>query len=426
MEQGRAAMMVAEPAFLFDLTDLHLGAGTGPLTGINRVGLAYLEALLAQPAPVFGHVTLRSQVLLLDRPALQAYVQHLQKRDATGPIWWRARLLEWGNLPRARSLTFLHGAAFAKCRTRNLSRMLTKLMPAGAVWIAIGHANVNKGFLARLSQVAGLRIALMIHDTIQIDFPEFCEKGADGWFRQRLQVISQSADLVIYNSDFSRARAEHHLGKIGRVPDGIVSHLGVTPLIPDAALLPAQIDFNRPTFVILGTIEPRKNHALLLDLWDRFAAEQAAGDPRAMPQLLILGRRGWRYEAVFRRLDDSPLVGTHIHEISGLPDGGVAAVLCKSRALLFPSFVEGFGLPALEAALLHCPVFANDLTVYREFLGDWPAYAPIRDAERWADLVRQASVDPAPARPELPSTAPTWESHFAKVLPRLEKLWHQA
>ena len=225
---------------------------------------------------------------------------------------------------------------------------------------------------------------------------------------------------------FSPAATTTLLGCTSRLQIVVPAPLKFTVAPPDLAAVPSGLDLTHPYFVILGTIEPRKNHALLLDLWDGFAAEQAAGDPRAMPQLLILGRRGWRNEAVFRRLDDSPLVGTHIHEIAGLPDGGVAAVLCKSRALLFPSFVEGFGLPALEAALLHCPVIANDLTVYREFLGDWPAYAPIRDAERWADLVRQASVDPAPARPELPSTAPTWESHFAKVLPRLEKLWHQA
>ncbi|MDT9702392.1 glycosyltransferase, partial [Streptomyces sp. P17] len=92
----------------------------------------------------------------------------------------------------------------------------------------------------------------------------------------------------------------------------------------------------RPRFVTLGTIEPRKNHALLLDVWDSL--------PPPRPQLVVIGRRGWADQALFARIAATPDVA----EFNTLDDGQVAAVLTGAQALLMPSFAEGFGLPLTE------------------------------------------------------------------------------
>lgn len=410
------------PAYLFDLTDLHYAVGAGPFSGIPRVAMAYLERLLAGSADLYGFTRINGQISLLNRQAVADYADHLAGRRGFPPASVVARIKEWPNRARAQSLTFLKRRAIARCRLANLPATLARVLPQGFVWLAVAYCNFSDKVFTVLRGIPHVQIAVMIHDTIPADFPDFFEKDAKVWFMRRLAAVSAMADLVIYNSHDCRMRSEHHFGALGRVPPGIVAHLGVTPLRPDMALLPPSVDFHRPTFVILGTIEPRKNHALLLDIWERFAAEAAAGDLRPMPQLLILGRRGWRNADLFHRLDASPQKGVHIHEIADLPDGGVAAALTKARALLFPSVVEGFGLPALEAALLRCPVIANDLAVYREFLGDLPVYAPISDAARWADLIRQAAHTPASARPSLPPSLPTWETHFAKVFQQLGQL----
>ena len=89
---------------------------------------------------------------------------------------------------------------------------------------------------------------------------------------------------------------------LGRVPPGCVAALGVlvaSPCQPDLA----ELDLARPWFVTIGTIEPRKNHALLLDVWQALSQRLPAAQ---MPQLVIAGSRGWRNEAVFRRLDARP------------------------------------------------------------------------------------------------------------------------
>lgn len=406
-------------SYLFDLSELHFGVGEGPVTGINRVGLAYLDALIASGRPLHGLVNYHRSIALLDRRGVEAYAKGLHGTEPFTRANWLIRIKEGGDSPRARSLGRILRHAIARAPMDQLGTMLARKLPANSVWVSTEIANLRADLFAQLRQ-ARLKINVMIHDTIPVDFPQYVPKNGDAQFLKRLAAVSTFADLVIYNSHFSRERAEHYMGRTGRVPSGLVAHLAAKKPQADFSLLPRGIDFDRPTFVILGNIEPRKNHALLLDLWDRFAAEAKAGDSHQMPQLLILGRRGWRNEAVFKRLNNSPLRGIHIHEIADLPDSAVAATLCRATALLFPSHVEGFGLPALEAALLGCPVIANNLPVYREFLGDLPTYVPVSEPDLWAQAIRRAALGLRDQGQTAQTSLPSWDSHFATVLGHLE------
>ena len=89
----------------------------------------------------------------------------------------------------------------------------------------------------------------------------------------------------------------------------------------------------------LGTIEPRKNHLLLLHLWRELA--EALGD--AAPKLLLIGRRGWENENILDLLERCPALQGKVMEYAGLPDAAVAGLLPGARALLFPPFAGGFG-----------------------------------------------------------------------------------
>ena len=111
-----------------------------------------------------------------------------------------------------------------------------------------------------------------------------------------------------------------------------------------------------PYFVVLGTIEPRKNHLLLLNIWRRLAEQQ-----RSPPKLVIIGTRGWENEQVLDVLDRSVLVRPHVVEGSGMGDRGLMRLLANARALLMPSFAEGYGLPVVEALSLGTPVVASDI-----------------------------------------------------------------
>ncbi|HET7317180.1 MAG TPA: glycosyltransferase family 1 protein, partial [Sphingomicrobium sp.] len=179
----------------------------------------------------------------------------------------------------------------------------------------------------------------------------------------------------------------------------------------------------KPTFVALGTIEGRKNHLLLLTIWSRLVDRLGSEAPR----LLIIGQRGWEAEQVFDLLDHSEKLRDHVIELNHCSDEEVAGYLSSARALLFPSFAEGYGLPLVEALAARVPVIASDLPVFRELCGDLPVYLRPDDDSAWeAAILDFAKPDSAARARQVEGMAaycpPTWEEHFSSVEAWLQTL----
>jgi glycosyltransferase involved in cell wall biosynthesis len=164
-------------------------------------------------------------------------------------------------------------------------------------------------------------------------------------------------------------------------------------------------------------IEPRKNHTLLLDLWDRLEARFGA---ETAPQLAIVGRRGWRNADVFARLDARRGQAGAVREYNDLSDAAVQGLLAASAGLLFPTHAEGFGLPAAEAARLGVPVVCSDLPVFREILGNYPVYLSPMDGYGWEKAVMMLAS--GLVRPLSPPVMPDWADHVSRVFDRLSGL----
>jgi glycosyltransferase involved in cell wall biosynthesis len=173
-----------------------------------------------------------------------------------------------------------------------------------------------------------------------------------------------------------------------------------------------------PYFVVLGTIEPRKNHLLLLNVWRRLA--QTLG-PEATPRLVLIGRRGWENENILDLLDRCPVLKGVVVEHNRLPDPEVRTLIAGARALLMPSFAEGFGLPVVEALALGAPVIASDLPALRETGGDAPDYLDPLDGPAWARAILDYAAPRSLRRQAQLARlsnwrAPTWEDHVGGVL----------
>ena len=412
------------PARLLDLTRSMSRLGKGPMTGVDRVEAAYLAALLDDKTPLFALVKTRLGFLLLDREAARA-VLALMQGGALPKADLLSRLTCRGDGARARAETALRRLAMARASGLGLAGLLRRCLPHGFSALNTGHSNLTPRMFRRLRAGGAGRIAVLIHDVIPLDYPAFTRPGIAPVFARKLAAVAHGADLVIHTAEATRRDTEAHLARLGRVPPGVVAPLGVTPAAP--APLPARAT---PYFVTIGTIEPRKNHAFLLDLWEEMH-KRRPGDE--IPHLLILGQRGWANEALFARLDRSPLVGRSVFEMGSEPDGVVAGLLAGSCGLLFPSFAEGYGLPPLEARALGKRVIVPPLPIYRETLGDYPVYLSLSDSYSWmetilnlGDAARKAANDEGingegegqtdKSRVGRVAGVPRWEDHFKIVL----------
>ncbi len=370
--------------------------------------MAYLRRLVADDVPAFGLVRTSLGYVLFDRAGMGALAQRLDGVASWSTPDLRSRLARGQTAVQRAAQTDVRKLAIARTLPRGLGAMLRRHLPQGTTYLNTGHSNLTDRVLQAAKGLGG-RIGVFVHDVIPLEYPQFQRPETVEPFRAKMRRVQACADVIICNSADTLDRAGRVMAQWGPVPEGIVAHLGTELSAPRPDLLPDDLPPAGPYFVSVGTIEPRKNHALLLDVWDAMGAQA--------PTLVICGARGWNNAAVFARLDSRS--DTRVIERAGLPDGAVAALLAGSCGLLFPSFAEGYGLPPVEAAALGVPVIANDLPVIREILGNIPVYVPADDRYLWEKTIKDMAEAAPQRREKSQFQAPGWSQHFNTVLKSL-------
>ncbi len=283
----------------------------------------------------------------------------------------------------------------------------------GALLLNVVHTGLESPHYAFLLRLRGARMLAFVHDLIPLSHPEYFRPGELGRHGVRMELTAKIAHAVVANSTHTLGEFERFVRSRGlRMPPATVARLG--PGLPTAP--PGPRPLAQPYFVVLGTIEPRKNHAMLLHLWRRLAERHGERAPR----LAVIGHRGWECEHVADLLERClPLRGVVV-ELPDCDDAQAVTWLAHAQAVLYPSFVEGYGLPLLEALVHGVPAIASDLEVFREVAGDVPEYVDPLDAPRWEALVLEYAREASAARQaqlaRLRAHAPmTWEAHFREV-----------
>lgn len=265
--------------------------------------------------------------------------------------------------------------------------------PPGAVYVNATQFLLDRpwhvGWLAARPDV---RTAVFVHDLLPLDRPEFFRpREAELHPRRHRNVCRLAAGVIVASRAVAR-RFEVFARENGREDLPIcvaplpVALVFATPAAPPGAL--AGVDY----FMACGTIEPRKNHLLLLNVWRELAARGPA------PKLLVAGKRGWLNENVLDMLQRCPALRGNVVEVSGLSTPALRRLMAGARALLMPSFGEGFGLPVAEALSAGTPVVASDLEVFREIAGAAPDYLHPLDGPGWMQAVRDYAAPKSPRR----------------------------
>jgi glycosyltransferase involved in cell wall biosynthesis len=283
----------------------------------------------------------------------------------------------------------------------------------GAILFNVGHSGLDRPDYARWLAKSGCRPIYMVHDLIPLTHPEFCRPGEDARHRLRLQTILKTAAAVVTNSRATLDELTAFAATAGLpLPPSTAAPLAAWSLPLPATTSP--IPF--PYFIMLGTIEPRKNHWLILQVWRRLVEIHGA----AAPRLVLVGQRGWECENVVDMLERCSFLKDHVIELSGCSDTALSTYLFHARALLFPAFTEGYGLPLAEALAMGTPVIASDLKVFKEVFGMIPEYCDPLDSICWLETILDYTAPTSRKRKaqkeRLPGLAlPTWEDHFSGV-----------
>ena len=409
---------MSAPAIILDLSRLLLRASHGAPTGIDRVELAYAEYLLAhEPDRLqFAAIHPVGHLALLPQGPARAFVAMIARQ-------WSMP----GGEPHR-----LHLAGQLLLQGTLLRPWLGRLDVAHAraarrIYLNVSHHHLNRPRVIERLKRQGTKFVCLVHDLIPMELPEYVRPRAAARHRRRIDTVARLSDGIICNSAATRDALAPYLGQAGRAPPVVVAQLGVSAAAPRHETARDE----RPYFVCLGTIEPRKNHLLLLNIWRRLAEQAGTGPGGAVPRLLLAGRRGWENENALDMIDRCGALAGVVEQRHGLSDEAVRSALLGARALLFPSFAEGYGLPLAEALALGVPVLCSDLPVLREVGGEVPEYLDPLDGMGWMNAVRDYARPVSPRRDAQLARladwrAPSWDRHVRQALDLIDNTLAEA
>ena len=156
----------------------------------------------------------------------------------------------------------------------------------------------------------------------------------------------------------------------------------------------ARHGLSEPYLLYVGTLHPRKNLVRLVQAFSAFTKAMAAGPakPKAEPQLVLAGQKGWLYEEILNQVRKLDLVDRVVFT-GYVPDADLPAVLSGAVAFVFPSLYEGFGLPVLEAMACGTPVICSNVSSLPEVAGEAALQVDPLDVEALAEAIHWVISD---------------------------------
>jgi glycosyltransferase involved in cell wall biosynthesis len=254
------------------------------------------------------------------------------------------------------------------------------------------------------------RLYAYIPDLIAITHPHYVPPLIATAFPRRLRRLLPLLDRALLTSH--DAIRQLHDWSRDVAPTLSIGYFPLGSDVVPAADAPARNPITDVgTFVMVGTIEPRKGHRVALDAFD---ALWAAGRGST---LIFVGKLGWADAALVDRCHDHPELGRRLRLVHDASDVDLAGILGGADALIMASEIEGYGLPIVEALASGLPVIASDIPIFREVGGDFVAYFTPNDGAALAAAVNAIEQESARYLEGLAGYWPvTWQDASVRLL----------
>jgi len=277
------------------------------------------------------------------------------------------------------------------------------------VWQAAATARKN-----------GATIATVIYDLIPVTHPQYVgAKRAEG-FRKYLHQAIENSDLLVTISQTVEIEIKDYIQKnrsaLANVPSAI-RHLtlGAELKLVDGDVRPDvrelfTKDVHQNPYLMVATFDPRKNHHYLLDAFDLLWQTQE--DLR----LCFIGRVGLLCEDVVQRIRNHPHYGKRLFAFHDIKDSDLQHCYKSCRGVIFPSIVEGFGLPIVESLWFGKKTFASDTPIHREVGKSDCVYFDLENPNSLVDEIRKWELIADDSNGTLPIRKPTTWEECSRVL----------
>jgi glycosyltransferase involved in cell wall biosynthesis len=226
-----------------------------------------------------------------------------------------------------------------------------------------------------------------IHDMSFIACPQFSEERNVRYLNTHIRDTAERADAIITVSQFS---ADEICSTLDVDPARVFPiHLGIADSFarPDEdtkTRILTKYGLDRPFILAVGTIEPRKNLPLLVDIFERLSDFDG--------YLVIAGGHGWKVDPILERINRSPRAAS-IRCLGYTSDDVLPALYAGASALVQTSFYEGFGLPPVEAMACGTPVVSSTGGSLPEVLGDGAVLVDSFEPDAWMEPIRRVLED---------------------------------
>ena len=318
------------------------------------------------------------------------------------------RLFNWVNAPGSKILAYaliFSGILKHQCRWTKKDN--------NGILLKIDYYALNKKNYLRMLNHIGVKPIFFVHDLIPMTHPEYFLPDANVHHQILMNQIISRARGIIVNSEETRLQLTQFAERSKLLlPPMLKAWLGSSL----KSIIPGKRPIDTTYFLMLSTIEPRKNHLLLLQLWRYIATNYS----QPIPKLIIIGQHGWNNQHILNFLERSPSIQGLVITHNQCSDSELVNYLHYARALLFPTFAEGFGLPLIEALSMGVPCIVSSLPVFREIANDIPEYIDPIDGQKWCDTILAYATPNSPSRnAQLERlkkfTPPKWPEHFNQV-----------
>ena len=380
---------IAGTRILFDISDLiyYLGEHAN-LTGIQRVQSSIVLSVLShgvlpQSALTFLSFNARSRSwVVIPTSFLFALLQDLFLPMAQRTVTFPAEDARYGILPGAKEFT---GIGVLDSGGPSVLCLL------GAAWV---HQDYIHRVLA-LKRQFGTRFVMTVHDLIPIYARETCDQDTAVVFEEFMRRALKHTDHILAVSENTARDVKRYSASLQlREPPITVTKNGssFTEFLQEGAAQGEIAVGELPERFVLfvATIEGRKNHQLILDIWRRMIEE--GDDP---PHLVCVGRLGWKSTAFISTVVESGYLGGRILLLREICDADLRMLYSRSLFTLCPSFYEGWGLPVGEALAMGKICVCSDRASLPEVAGEFGVYIDIADLDGSLAVIRGLLSDNA-------------------------------